>query len=80
MQGTVTTTDPINPSHYRPDSGHGLEAIDCIEAAVTGLDPKVAVSIGNALKYLWRFHRKGGVQDLDKAIWYIQRAKRHLQP
>ena len=28
---------------------------------------------GNAIKYLWRFDRKGGAEDLRKARWYIDR-------
>jgi hypothetical protein len=31
-------------------------------------------NLGNALKYIWRCDLKGsGSQDLEKAIWYIQR-------
>jgi hypothetical protein len=72
----MTPSDPVNsPSHYQRGK---LEAIDAIEAAVQDLPGPVAVSIGNAMKYLWRFNEKGGKQDLDKAVWYINRAKLHL--
>jgi hypothetical protein len=30
-------------------------------------------SLGNAVKYIWRADLKGGVEDLRKAAWYIQR-------
>ena len=26
----------------------------------------------NAFKYLWRAEKKGGKQDIDKAIWYLR--------
>lgn len=26
---------------------------------------------GNAVKYLWRWRHKGGVEDLKKARWYL---------
>jgi hypothetical protein len=29
--------------------------------------------VGNAIKYLWRADLKGGVEDLQKARWYIDR-------
>jgi hypothetical protein len=29
--------------------------------------------LGNAIKYLWRADLKNGVEDLKKAVWYINR-------
>ena len=29
--------------------------------------------IGNALKYLSRYHHKGGLSDIKKANWYIDK-------
>jgi hypothetical protein len=29
--------------------------------------------LGNAMKYLWRADLKNGLEDLEKAVWYIQR-------
>ena len=63
--------DKINhPDHY---THGGIECIDAIEAATTGLEGTEAVCTGNALKYLWRWKFKNGVEDLLKAQWYIQR-------
>lgn len=63
---TKTSTDIINnPSHYK---GNGMEAIDVIEGFGLGF------RLGNAVKYILRAGRKDNrVQDLQKAIWYIQR-------
>lgn len=64
-------SDNINhPAHYTQG---GVECIDAIEAAVTGLSGIEAVCTGNAIKYLWRWKRKNGIEDLEKARWYIDR-------
>ena len=64
-------SDPVNhPDHY---TGGSIECIDAIEAAVADLTGPQAVSTGAALKYLWRWKVKGGVTDLRKAQWYIDR-------
>jgi hypothetical protein len=36
-------------------------------------------SIGNAVKYLWRFRDKGGIEDLKKARWYLDDHIKHLE-
>lgn len=64
-----------HPSHY---SG-SIEAIDAIAAATAKLEGVEAFDTGNALKYLWRWKRKNGVEDLNKAIWYIQHLIKHLE-
>jgi transcription initiation factor TFIIIB Brf1 subunit/transcription initiation factor TFIIB len=65
------TTDIVNhPPHYA--SGK-IECIDAIDVAVDGLTPQEAVCSGNVIKYVWRFKRKNGKQDLLKAQWYLQR-------
>ena len=65
------TTDVINhPSHY---TAGGIECIDAIMAAVEGLTPQEAVCVANVIKYTWRFKRKNGKQDLEKAKWYLKR-------
>ena len=64
--------DPVvlDPSHYQ---GNGVECIDCIESAVSGLDGFHGFCAGNAIKYIFRFSHKNGVEDLRKAEWYIDR-------
>lgn len=64
-----------HPSHY---SG-SIEAIDAIAAATAELTGVEAFDTGNALKYLWRWKRKNGVEDLNKAVWYIQHLIKHLE-
>ncbi|BCG57472.1 DUF3310 domain-containing protein [Paenibacillus sp. URB8-2] len=63
--------DPVNhPQHY---TAGNIECIDGIESAIEGLPPDEAYCIGTAIKYLWRWKRKGGVEDLRKAQWFINR-------
>lgn len=64
-------TDNVNhPGHYCQG---GVECIDALVAATTDLTGMDAVCTANAIKYLWRWKRKNGVEDLRKAQWYISR-------
>ena len=68
-------SDPVNhPEHYTAGS---IECIDTIEAALTP-EQFIGYCRGNALKYIWRMGLKGGVEDLQKAIWYLNRAIHNL--
>lgn len=59
-----------HPEHYN----HGeVECIDAIKAATKGCNGYEGFCIGNAIKYLWRWKQKGGVTDLEKSMWYIDR-------
>lgn len=66
-----------HPSHYQSTSG--LEVIDVIRAFTEGLEGIEAVDTGNALKYLCRWKKKNGLQDVKKAMWYIQDLIEHLE-
>ena len=59
--------DEVNqPSHYTSHPS----GIDCIE-----ITRHHDFAIGNAIKYLWRAGLKNSnneIQDLEKAVWYIQ--------
>lgn len=64
--------DNINhPEHYKTDNG--LETIDVIEAFTEGLQGGEATSTGNILKYICRWKKKNGLEDLKKAQWYLNR-------
>ncbi len=64
--------DMINhPAHYI--SKHGLEVIDVIEEFTEGLTGIIAVCIGNIIKYVLRWNHKGGVEDLKKARFYLDK-------
>ena len=61
--------DMVNqPPHY---TRGGVECIDALASATAGLEGLDAVCTANAIKYLWRWKHKNGVEDLRKAQWYI---------
>lgn len=61
--------DMVNhPPHYEGK----VECIDALESATAGLEGIEAVDTANAIKYLWRWKKKNGKEDLKKAIWYIK--------
>jgi hypothetical protein len=61
-------SDPINPSHYKQG---GIECIEAMKVALGG--GFLGYLRGNAIKYLWRYDRKNGIEDLKKARWYLDR-------
>ena len=70
--------DVVNhPEHYQTESG--LETIDVIEAFTNGLDGIEAVCTGNVIKYVCRWKKKNGLEDLKKAKWYLGRLIHHIE-
>ena len=63
-------TEVAHPSHYTAGK---IECIEALQSALVGLKGMEAFCTGNAIKYLWRWKHKGGVTDLKKAAWYIDR-------
>ena len=62
-------TDNVNhPKHYKSKSG--LEVIDIIDDFVP--DPG-SYYLGNIIKYILRYQKKGGVEDLEKGRWYLNK-------
>ena len=66
-----------HPDHYQ--STNGLEVIDAIEAFTDGLNGIEATDTGNIIKYACRWHKKNGIQDLEKILWYTQHLINHLK-
>lgn len=59
-----------HPDHYQ--GKNGMEVIDVIEAFTADLKGIEATDTANIIKYACRWKNKGGVQDLEKIIWYAQ--------
>ena len=69
--------DMVNhPSHYTQG---GIECIDCIKSAIVGKVGIEAFCVGNAIKYLFRYEEKNGIEDVKKARWYIDRLIKELE-
>lgn len=66
-----------HPKHYQSETG--LEVIDVIEAFTFDLKGIEATDTGNILKYMCRWKQKNGVQDLEKAMWYLQHLIDHVK-
>ena len=63
---TEKKDDAVNhPPHYKSHPS-GIECIQITE--------HMGFNLGNAIKYIWRCDlKKDAIEDLEKAIWYIQR-------
>lgn len=57
-----------HPSHY--NSGK-FEVIDIIEEFTKDLKGIQATDTGNVIKYILRWKHKNGLEDLEKAAWYL---------
>lgn len=66
-----------HPDHYQGEGG--LEVIDVIKAFTSDLTGMEAVCTGNAIKYILRWNKKNGLQDVKKAIWYLEYLKYYLE-
>ena len=61
--------DRVNkPIHYQGT----IEAIDAIEASMP-FQQQMGYLKGNVMKYIIRWDRKNGLEDLKKAQWYLNR-------
>ena len=59
-------TDNINPTYYRK----GIETTDYI------VSHSMNYVEGNIIKYVTRYKYKGGLEDIEKAEWYLARLKK----
>lgn len=63
--------DPVNhPKHYQSNGAICPKCsaeIECIDVT-----RHMNFNLGNAVKYLWRWQEKGGLEDLKKARWYLE--------
>jgi len=66
-----------HPDHYQSETG--MEVIDVIEAFTFDLKGIEATDTGNIIKYMCRWKKKNGLQDLKKAMWYLQHLIDHVE-
>ena len=77
MEMKRTEVDMVShPLHYTQG---GIECIDAIKAATVGKNGIEAVCTANAIKYLWRYEAKNGIEDVKKARWYLDRLIAELE-
>lgn len=58
-----------DPDYYQGE----IKCIDVIDQVVAGLHGPVAAYVASIQKYIWRWNDKGGVKDLKKAKWFLDR-------
>ena len=64
--------DNVNhPTHY--EASTSIECIEAMELIFDWYDVQT-FCLCNAFKYIWRHKHKNGLEDLDKAQWYINHA------
>lgn len=78
-QPTTPPIPPVNPpktgeeiNHPTRYAGGKYECID-VMVDVFGVDAVKSFCKLNAFKYLWREQNKNGVEDLQKASWYLDK-------
>ena len=70
--------DNVNhPAHYI--SKNGIETIDVIQAFTEDLVGIEATDTGNIIKYISRWKKKNGLEDLKKAKWYLDHLIAHVE-
>lgn len=71
--------DPMvhHPNHYQ--SKNGIEVIDVMAAFTADLSGIEAIDTSQVLKYICRWKKKNGLQDLKKAKWYIEHLINHIE-
>lgn len=65
-----------HPDHYK--SGK-FEVIDILDEFCKDLKGTECICTANALKYILRWKKKNGIQDVKKAIWYLTHLVEHLE-
>lgn len=66
-----------HPSHYQTKSG--IECIDVMEACTEDLSGAEAVNTSQIIKYIWRWKKKNGLEDLKKTRFYLDRLINHVE-
>ena len=63
--------DMVNhPKHYNQGDIETIDKIKYLTKEFSGIE---AVCLGNFIKYIDRCNLKGGMEDLEKAEWYLNR-------
>ncbi|WP_302550813.1 DUF3310 domain-containing protein [uncultured Dialister sp.] len=77
MKQMIYADEIHHPDHY---TWKGVECKDVIETMVTGLSGIEAYYMGNIIKYLYRYPKKGTLEtDLAKAAQYMDFLKEYFE-
>ncbi len=72
--------DMVNsPPHYNVQGPDGIECIDAIRASMSNKE-FCAYLKGSIMKYLWRHeHKHNPLEDLNKAQWFMNKLRDHVE-
>lgn len=68
--------NPVQPNHY--NNSCSLSCLDMMKV-VFGDHETFIFCLTSAFKYIWRFKDKNGIEDLDKARWYLDYVKFYMR-
>ena len=65
----------IDPEHYK------FCGVECIDAIKSSLSPEQFRGYLKAsiIKYLWRYEKKNGLEDLEKADWFFRKLRYEVE-
>jgi hypothetical protein len=75
MQVSLTESSVNHPKHYNQGA---IETIDYLESSLAPEELRGAYKF-NVIKYVSRERYKGGLEDLKKAKWYLDRLVDNLE-
>ena len=58
-----------HPSHYCKGKYESIEVM----TEVFGAEAVKSFALLNAFKYIWRADKKNGIEDIQKAAWYLRK-------
>lgn len=65
----------INPDYYKGK----IETIDYIEQITKELQGLEAICVFNIIKYISRYSKKNGIEDVKKSQWYLNKLINFLE-
>ena len=65
----------IDPPHYKYGD---IECIDAIKASLTKEQFQGYLK-ASIIKYLWRYEKKNGLEDLNKADWFLRKLRYEVE-
>lgn len=70
MEARFRLMNKINPRYYKRGK---FETIDVILDVTKHLEGDEGYLVGNVIKYVSRYDEKNGIEDLEKARWYLNK-------
>lgn len=65
----IKPNNPVNPNHYAVG---GIQPYEYMKAKMSQ-DQYEGFLLGNVIKYVSRYNHKNGLEDLEKAQWYLDK-------